>query len=80
LLALAFISSAFNIVHGVVPNPSIFAVVLVGFILFLIAKFSVLSKGIKFSFGTGHMSPIMANIYRVGYWLMLVGILCTFIG
>jgi hypothetical protein len=50
---------------------------IVGLLLFLTAKISVIRKR-KISFGTGLMSEGMANLYRVGYWLMIVGILVTF--
>lgn len=78
LIGLLFLFCLVNIVKGVVPNPYYFGITVVGFIPFAIAKYSVISKGIKFSYSTSKMSPLMANLYRLGYWLMLVGILCTF--
>jgi hypothetical protein len=80
LLILIALSCALNIVNGVVPNPYSFLLVAVGFFLFLIAKVSVLSKGVGFSFGTEKMSNLNANLYRVGYWLMVVGTIFTFFG
>ena len=78
LLLLAATSSISNIVTANVPNPIFFIVTITGFVMFVIAKISVIKKGIKVSWGTTHMSQAMANTYRLGYWLMLVGILCTF--
>ena len=80
LFVLAFCSVLFNIYRGYVPAPEFFIVTLVGLILFLIAKFSVISKGVLVSVGTTRMSGKMANFYRLGYWLMVAGILCTFLG
>jgi hypothetical protein len=78
LVLIAACSALLNLYRGVVPSPSFFAMTVLGFILFILAKVSVISNGIKFSFGTSHMSANMANVYRLGYWLMVVGILCTF--
>jgi len=69
-----------NIINGEAPNPYYFVIVISGFSLFVIAKYSVISKGIQFSFGTETMSPMMANLYRLGYWLMMVGTVFTFAG
>ena len=80
LLGLVILASFANLVQGKVPNPYCFVIVLFGFILFGIAKYSVISKGIKFSFGTADMSQSMKNLYRVGYWLMVVGVVWTFSG
>ena len=80
LIGCAMISALYNIYRGIVPNPFAFIVCIVGLLLFVIAKVSVISKGINFSFGTINMSSTMANLYRFGYWLMVVGVLCTFIG
>jgi len=79
-LILVALSCALNIIKGIVPNPYSFLFVAIGFSLFLIAKISVLSKGVKFSFGTEKMSNLNANLYRFGYWLMVVGTMLTFLG
>ena len=68
-----------NIIRGNAPHPRMFLVVVMGLILFVIAKSSVLRQGNVFSIGTKHMSTTMANLYRVGYWLMFVGCLLTFV-
>jgi len=80
LIGILFLSCLVNIAKGVVPNPYYVSIIIVGFIPFVIAKYSVISKGIKFSYGTSQMSLAMANLYRFGYWLMMVGLLCTFSG
>ncbi len=73
------VGAALNIARGEVRHPVAFFVVLVGFILFLVAKLSVISRKKRISFGTSKMTENTANAYRVGYWLMIVGILFTFI-
>jgi len=78
LVALAFAAAFVNIANGVVVNPRAFWIVVAGLVLFLIGKGSVIARGRWISFGTGLMSENMANLYRLGYWLMAVGILVTF--
>jgi bacteriorhodopsin len=80
LLILVTLSCVSNVIKGVVPNPYSFLLVAIGLAIFLVAKISLLSKGVRFSFGTKKMSNQMANLYRVGYWLMVVGIIFTFLG
>jgi FtsH-binding integral membrane protein len=80
IISLAACSAVVNIYRGVVPSPPYFVVTLAGMVLVFFAKFSVIYKCFIFSFGADRMSGGMANIYRVGYWLMVVGILCTFAG
>ena len=77
-LAALGIGAIVNIYYGNVTNPKAFLVVLVGFILFAISKLSVILKNKKISFGTKPMYENMANLYRLGYWLMIVGLLATF--
>ena len=48
--------------------------------LFALAKLTVIWGGVVVSVGTRHMSEGAANAYRVGYWLMAVGVLLTFGG
>ncbi len=67
-----------NIVGGGVRSPVAFLVVIVGCILFILAKLSVVLRKKWISFGSGLMSDSMANVYRVGCWLMVVGTLLTF--
>jgi hypothetical protein len=54
-------------------------IVLIGFLLFLVGKLSVILHKQRISFGTRLMSERMANCYRLGYWLMAVGVLITFV-
>ena len=64
--------------RGEVRNPAAFGVALVGFALFSIAKLSVILRHRFVSFGSKPMTEGMANLYRAGYWLMIVGIPATF--
>ncbi len=68
-----------NIVKGEVLHPYAFIISLVGFALFLSSKISLFAKGAWFSFGTKKLTENMANFYRLGYWLMAVGLIFTFI-
>ncbi len=78
LIVIAIGVALANVVRGEVRNPPAFGIVLVGFSLFSIAKLSVILRHRFVSFGSGPMTEGMANRYRAGYWLMIVGILATF--
>jgi hypothetical protein len=78
LVALGFLAAIWNVANGSVAHPRAFWIVLAGLVLFLIGKVSVIARGRWVSFGTWPMSENMANVYRLGYWLMAVGILVTF--
>jgi len=78
LVALGFVGAILNIANGRVAHPRAFWIVIAGLVLFLIGKRSVIAQGRWVSFGTWPMSETMANAYRLGYWLMAVGILVTF--
>ena len=67
-----------NAGRGEVPHPWFFSVAVAGCLLFLAAKISVIVTKRRISFGSGEMTPAMANTYRAGYWLMCVGTLATF--
>lgn len=71
--------AVFNIWHGQVRNPSAFIVTLLGLVLFVIAKLSVIRRKTLISFGTSSMTADSANLYRLGYWLMIVGTVLTFL-
>ena len=77
-IAALGIGAAVNVYYDNVTHPKAFLVVLVGFILFAIGKLSVILKKQKLSFGTKLMTENMANLYRLGYWLMIIGLLSTF--
>jgi hypothetical protein len=79
LIPLAGFSAAYNILSGNVLRPAAFYLVIGGFLLFTIGKLSVIVQKKRVSFGTKLMSQNMANLYRVGYWLMFVGIIFTFV-
>jgi hypothetical protein len=68
-----------NIIKGQVQHPYAFIICLVGFALFLISKISTISNGKWISFGTKKLTENTANLYRIGYWLMAVGLIFTFI-
>ena len=72
------IGAAYNVINGTATRPGAFYIVLVGFILFATGKLSVILRKRKVSFGTKLMTQGMANLYRFGYWLMVVGLLATF--
>ncbi len=78
VVILTFVLAAINIIHGEVRSPLAFAIVLVGCGFFVVAKLSVILKRQWVSFGSGPMTETMANCYRIGYWLMALGILLTF--
>lgn len=71
--------AALNIWRGTASHPGLFVVAIAGLLLFLAAKLSVIVRIRRVSFGTALMSPAMANAYRAGYWLMLVGVVATFL-
>ena len=76
----ALVAAVVNISRGYVPHPSAFMLVILGFVLFLTAKLSVIIRHKKWvSFGSHPMTENMANVYRLGYWLIIVGILFTFV-
>ncbi len=68
-----------NIIRGEVSHPFAFVICIVGFALFFILKLSLFAKGTWISFGTKQLTENMANLYRLGYWLMAVGLIITFI-
>ena len=68
-----------NIATGDVRHPWAFGIILMGFVLFAVSKLSVILQRRWISFGTGPMSPRMANCYRLGYWLMVLGVLTAFV-
>ena len=77
--AVLIAAALLNIWRGDASHPNFFVIAIVGFLLFLVAKLSVIARHRWVSFGTRFMSPAMANAYRVGYWLMFVGVLATFL-
>lgn len=79
IIGLAALSALYNIGTGRVVRPTAFLVVLAGFVLFFISKLSVISRGRLISYGSKPMSENMGNLYRTGYWLMIAGLLYTFV-
>jgi hypothetical protein len=68
-----------NIIKGEVATPYAFIICIIGFLLFLISKISLFKKGVFVSFRSKRLSENMANLYRLGYWLMAVGLILTFL-
>jgi len=79
LVALLFAVAIVNITRGEVRQPWAFVIVLLGVVLFLVAKLSVILHQQRISFGTRLMTTRIANTYRLGYWLMIFGTLATFV-
>jgi len=79
LILLAVFSAAYNIFDKNVVRPTALYIVIGGFVLFAIGKFSVKLRKQCVSFGSKLMSQNMANLYRFGYFLMFVGIIFTFV-
>jgi uncharacterized membrane protein YoaK (UPF0700 family) len=78
LITLIAISAVINILRHEVPHPFASIISLVGFTLFFIAKVKVIRNVKIISFGTKYMTENLSNVYRLGYWLMIFGILLTF--
>src|SRR5688572_29589733 len=78
IVILLFAGAAIRLGRGEVHHPGSLWIVTLGLILFLIAKLSVLFRGKWISFGSRPMTDPMGNTYRLGYWLMIVGILFMF--
>ena len=78
IITLLLIITIPNMVSGEVKRPLAFFIVLPGFCLFLIAKITLFRNGLWFSLGTKQMTEGMSNLYRIGYWLMVVGLIFTF--
>ncbi|MBI3596313.1 MAG: hypothetical protein HY203_04065 [Nitrospirae bacterium] len=79
LVIIAIVSAIVNIIRGHVGHPGAFWIIILGFLLFLISKLSVILRKKWICFGTSLMTESMANVYRFGYWLMVAGILLTFV-
>lgn len=79
LLPFAALEVAQNAGRGFVPHPWAALVVLIGFTSFLYAKVAVIRRQNWINWGTRWMTEDQANAYRVGYWLMVVGLLATFL-
>ncbi|HYD46755.1 MAG TPA: hypothetical protein VEB21_00315 [Terriglobales bacterium] len=78
LIAAWAMTAVGNIVAGEVGYPAALVIVLIGFAMFLRAKLSVIRVEPWINFGSRRMEPNMRDLYRVGYWLMIVGTLTTF--
>ena len=55
--------------------PDAIAIIMTGFVLFLISKISMFIRGIWNSWGTMNMRRPFTYLYRTGYFLMVTGLL-----
>ena len=79
LLVMGLIVPAVRgLAKGEVQHSWAFWLVIVGFLLFVVAKLSAMYRTQWISVGSHRMTNNMANLYRLGYWLMAVGTLLTF--
>ena len=78
LLVGITISSIAHALYKDVPHPGAFLILCLGFFLFLISKLSVIRRGKLISFGTTSMTENMGIMYRLGYWVMIMGFILTF--
>jgi hypothetical protein len=72
------VGAAIRLGRGEVRHPELLWIVALGLIVFLVAKLSVILRGKWISFGSRLMTGVMGNTYRIGYWLMIVGIVFMF--
>ena len=78
VIAFAMKAAARNVADEVVVRPWVLGIVLIGFICFLVPKLTVIREKRRVSFGTGLMTNPQANFYRLGYFLMGLGLLLAF--
>jgi hypothetical protein len=73
--------AAYNHVQSGEPQILGLSILFIGFILFLIAKISVIKKGKLLTFGASaaeNLSKKMAVYYYLGYLFMIVGFIMSF--
>ena len=73
--------AGYNHVSGGEPRPWALPILLLGFLLFSVAKASLFRKGVWMSFGASasqNMSKSMSACYYLGYALMIVGFILSF--
>jgi hypothetical protein len=80
MLAIIFFLALRNLAAGKVIQPKGLFISLAGFVLFAISKLRVIARKKMISFGPKFMNEGGVNLYRVGYWLMAVGVLVVFLG
>jgi hypothetical protein len=76
-VGIALRAVAQNAVNGVVTRPWALGMVF-GFVCFLLPKLAVVREKKLVSFGTGPMTNRQENFYRLGYFLMGLGVLLAF--
>ena len=80
---VAMLAVVLSCLVGVVAGLSVPAIiawaslVIVGLAMFVVAKLSVIRRGVLVSFGSQRMSPTMRRLYRLGWVLMLPGGIVT---
>lgn len=75
IAGVVLLGAAVRLGRGEVRHPESLWIVAPGLILFLVAKLSVIRRVRWISFGSRPMTNAMGNTYRMGYRLMIVGIL-----
>jgi len=78
VIIVSAIKSLINIFSGNIINPIAFSITATWGVLFFISKVSMFRRKIWVSFGTKGMPECMENCYRIGYWLIIAGIIMTF--
>jgi hypothetical protein len=78
-MGFAVVVAVQNATQGVVKRPWCFLIALLGFLCFLFPKLAVMRHKKWLSFGTRLMTEDQANFYRVGYLLIVLGVLFTFL-
>lgn len=79
-IVLLFLA-AYNHVKSGEPQISGLSILFIGFLLFLVAKISVIRKGKLNTFGESaaeNISKIRATCYYLGYLFMIVGFIMSF--
>jgi hypothetical protein len=74
-------AAAWNHAVGGTPQPWAFPILLLGLVLFLVAKISVIRKGVLISFGQSvfdNATRPMKVAYALGWLLMIAGFILSF--
>jgi hypothetical protein len=79
LMGFAAVTAVQHAAQGMVKHPGCGLMALLGFLCFLFPKLAVMRHKQWLSFGTRLMTENQANCYRVGYLLMVLGVLFTFL-
>jgi hypothetical protein len=78
-MGFAAVGAVQHATQGIVTRPWCFLMALLGFLCVLLPKLAVIRHKKWLSFGTHLMTEDQANFYRVGYLLIVLGVLFTFL-